>query len=85
MSRKKTFPYFRKRIELYSQNGTNIQKTKYTLKSELFGSILSQMRTNQIDVSTSRTGLPGAIPGPVAVEDRWDKMSHSFRVEFHAK
>jgi hypothetical protein len=85
MSRKKKFLSFRKRIELYSQNENYLQKIKYTLKSELFGSVLSKMLTNQIYVSTSRTGLPGATPGPVAVEDRWDRMNHSFRGEFHAK
>jgi len=32
-----------------------------------------------------RAGLPGATPGPVAVEDPWDLMSHSFRGESQAR
>jgi hypothetical protein len=55
-----------------------------TLRDHLIGTanwVLYFLRTRQFDLGAAapRVGLPGATPGPVAVEDRPDIIPHSLR------
>jgi len=61
-----------------------------TLRDHLIGTanwVMYFLRARHLDLGAAapRAGLPGATPGPVAVEDRQDRMSHSFRGESCAK